>query len=110
MKDFLRKGAVPVTLFIDMLTFRDSNRPFKLDGDLSEMKVTNNFFNVSHSYPQDQELIYEFGKEMNFNFKQKGRKRPGDQSLIKLLKSPAITASGVSTIFYYLILMNYVIH
>ena len=36
---------------------------------------------------------------MKFIFKQKGRKSPRDESLIKLLKSPAIMASGVSTIF-----------
>ena len=55
--------------------------------------------NVSHSNPQDQKLIYEFGKEMNFNIKQKGRKTNRDKSVIKILKSPAITASGISTVF-----------
>ena len=43
--------------------------------------------------------IFEFGKEMNFDMKQKGQKIKRDQSLIKLLKSPAIMASGISTIF-----------
>ena len=37
---------------------------------------------------------------MNFNFKQKRRKSDRDRSLIKLIKLPAITASGISnTIF-----------
>ena len=36
---------------------------------------------------------------MNFNIRQKGRKNNRDKSLIKLLKSPAIMASGVSTIY-----------
>ena len=53
-------------------------------------------FNVSHADPKDQKLIYEFGSEMKFNIKQKGRKSDGDKSMIKLLKSPAIMASGVS--------------
>ena len=61
--------------------------------------MTHYDFNVSHSNPKDQKLIYEFGKEMNFNFKQKGRKSDRDKSLIKLLKSSAITASGISTMF-----------
>ena len=33
---------------------------------------------------------------MNFKIKQKGRKSNRDKSLIKLLKSPAIMASGIS--------------
>ena len=57
-------------------------------------------FNVSHSDQEDQKLIYEFGKEMNFNIKHKGRKSDRVKSRIKLLKSTAIMASGVSnTIF-----------
>ena len=35
---------------------------------------------------------------MNFNIRQKGRKSPRDQSPRKLPKSPAIMASGNSTI------------
>ena len=79
-----------------MLTFRDSNKPFKLNVDLLET-MTNYDSNVSHSNPQDQKLKYEFGKELIFNIKQKRWKTPRDQSLIKLLKPPAIMASGVSS-------------
>ena len=59
--------------------------------------MTNYDFNVSHSNPQDQKFIYEFGKEMKFDIKQKGRKSNRDKTMIKLLKSPAIMASGIST-------------
>ena len=34
MNDFLINGGIPVTLFGNMITFRVSNKPFKLDGDL----------------------------------------------------------------------------
>ena len=99
MNDFLINECILVTLFSIMLLFRDSIKSFKLDGDLLET-MTNYDFNVSHSDPKDQKIIYEFGKEMNFNIKQKGRKSDRDKSMIKLLKSPAIMASGVSnTIF-----------
>ena len=99
MNDFLMNESIPVTLFSNMLFFRDSNKSFKLDGDLIET-MTNYDFNVSHSDPEDQKLLYEFGKEMTFNIKQKGRKSDRDKSMIKLLISPAIMASGVSnTIF-----------
>ena len=60
--------------------------------------MTNYDFNVSHSNPKDKKLIYDFAKEMNFNIKQKGRKRDRDRTLKKLLKSPAIMASGISNI------------
>ena len=99
MNDLLINEGIPVTIFSNMLLFRDSNKSFKLDGDLLET-MTNYDFNVSHSDPKDQKLIYEFGKEMNFDIKQKGRKSDRGKSMIKLLKSPTIMASGVSkTIF-----------
>ena len=97
MNGFLINEGIPLTLFSNMITFRDSNNSFKLDGDLLET-ITNYDFNVSHSNPKDQKLIYEFGKEMTFNIKQKGRKSDRDKSLIKLLKSPAIMASGIPNI------------
>ena len=99
MNDFLINGGIPVTLFSNMLPFRDSNKSFKLDGDLLEA-ITKYDFNVDHSNQQDRKLIYEFAKEMNFNIKEKGKKSGRDKSMIRLLKSPAIMASGVKkTIF-----------
>ena len=99
MNDFLINEGTPVTIFSNMLTFRDSNKSFQLDGDLLEF-ITNYDFNVSHSNPKDQKLIYEFGKEMNFVIKQKGRKSDRDKSMMKFFESPAIMASGISkTIF-----------
>ena len=45
-----------------------------------------------------ENFFYEFGKEMKFDIKQKGRKSDPDRSIIRLLKPPAIMASGISTI------------
>ena len=99
MNDFMINGGIPVTLVSNMLIFRDSNKSFKLDGDSLE-SITNYDFNVDHSNHQDRKMIYEFAKEMNFNIKQKGNKSNRDKSIIRLLKSPAIMASGISkTIF-----------
>ena len=69
MNDFLINSGIPVSLCSNMLTFRDSNKSFKLDGDLLA-KMTNYDFNVNHANPQDQKLIYEFGREMKFDIKQ----------------------------------------
>ena len=70
MNDFLINGGVPVTLYSNMLTFRDSNKYFKLNGDLFET-IINYGFNLDHSSPQVRKLIYEFGKEMKFNTKKR---------------------------------------
>ena len=48
-----------------MLTFRDSNRSFKLDEDLLETMIIYNFI-LSNFNPQDRKLFHEFGKEMDF--------------------------------------------
>ena len=99
MNDFLINEGIPVTLVSNMLIFRDSNKSFKLDGDLLET-MTNYDFNVDHSNQQDRKLIYEFVKEMYFNTRQKEKKSDRDKSIVRLLRSPAIMASGVSkTIF-----------
>ena len=99
MNDFLINGGIPVTLVSNMLIFRDSNKSFKLEGDLLET-MTNYDFNVDHSNQQDRKLIYKLAKEMNFNIRQKRNKRDRDKSIIRLLRSPRIIASGVSkTIF-----------
>ena len=57
LNDFLKNEGIPVTPFSNMITFRDSNKTFKLDGDLLET-VTNYDFNVSHSNPKNQKLNY----------------------------------------------------
>ena len=80
-----------------MLTFRASIQSFKLDGDLLKT-ITNYDFNVSLSNTQDQKVIYEFGKEMTFDIKQKRRQSNKDKYPIKLLKSLANMVSGISTI------------
>ena len=59
MKVFFINGGIPVTLYSNILTFRDSNKSFKLDGDVLVTK-TNYDFNVDHSNQQNRKLIYEF--------------------------------------------------
>ena len=98
MNDFLISEGIPVTLVSNMLIFRDGNKSFKLEDLLETM--TNYDFKVDHSNQQDRKLTYEFVKEMNFNIRQKGKKSNRDKSIIRLLRSPRIMASGVSkTIF-----------
>ena len=99
MNDFLIHGTIPVTIFSNMITFRDSNKSFRLEGDLLKI-ITNHKFNADNSSHQDKKLIYEFAKEMNYDTKSTGRPSTRHASIIKILESPAIMASGVSkTIF-----------
>ena len=99
LNDFLIHGIIPVTIFSNMITFRDSNKTFRLEGDLLKV-ITNYKFNVDRSSPQDKKLIYEFAKEMNYDTKSTGRPSIRHNSIIKILDSPAIMASGFSkTIF-----------
>ena len=95
MNDFLIHGNIPVTLFSNMITFRDSNKSFRLEGDLLKL-ITNYKFNADHSSSQDKKLIYEFAKEMNYDTKSTGRPSTRHTSIIKILESPAILASGIS--------------
>ena len=91
--DFLINEKVPVTIFSNMLTFRDTKKVFKMEGDLYKV-ITDYKFNVDHSNQQDRKIIYEFGKEMKYKLKNKGRPSIRHNSMIRLLNQPPITASG----------------
>ena len=62
-------------------------------------RITNKNYYVDVSKLSDKKLMYDFAKEMNFDPKAVGKKSTRDKTFIKLLKSPAIMASGVTTIF-----------
>ena len=101
VNDLLMKNKIPITLYGNMLTFRDTNKQFELTGDLLEM-INNKDYNVDHASLADKKLMYDFAKEMHFDMKAVGKKPTPDKTLIKLLKSPSliVSASGVSkTIF-----------
>ena len=62
MNVFLIHGIIPVTLFSNMRNFRDSNKSFRLEGDLWKV-VTNYKFNADHSSPQDKKLFMSLQKK-----------------------------------------------
>ena len=95
MNDFLIHGTIPVTIISNMITFRDSNKTFRLEGDLLKV-ITIYKFNVDHSSPQDKKLNYEFAKEMKYDINSTGRPSVRHNSMIRLLDQPAIMASGFS--------------
>ena len=48
VNDLLMKNKMPITLYGNMLTFRDTNKQFELTGDLLKM-ITNKDYNVDHA-------------------------------------------------------------
>ena len=111
VNDLLINNTLPITLYGNILTFRDTGKKFELKGDLLEM-ITNTKFNVDLASLQDKKLMSDFAKEMHFDQKAVGNKSIRDRKLIKLLNSPGlmVSASGISkTIFLSSILMNFVI-
>ena len=101
VNDLKIHNSIPITLYGNMLTFRDTNEQFELKGDLLEM-ITNSKYNVDLASLTDNKLMYDFAKEMHFDQKAVGKKSARDRTLIKILKSPGlmVSASGVSkTIF-----------
>ena len=95
VNDLKINKTIPITLYGNMSTFRDTNKQFELKGDLLE-KITNSKYNVDLASLQDKKLMYDFAKEMHFDLNAPGNKSTRDRKLIKLLKSAAIMASGVS--------------
>ena len=92
-------NSIPITLHNNLLTFRDSGKVFELKGELLKM-ITNKNYNVDLASLSDKKLMFDFAKEMNFDKSRVGNKSTRDRTLITLLNSPAIMASGVSnTIF-----------
>ena len=98
VNDLLIKNTIPITLQDNLLTFRDTNKVFELKGDILKM-ITNKNYNVDLASLVDKKLMYDFAKEMHFDTKAQGNKSTRDRTFIKLLKSPAIIASGISTVF-----------
>ena len=82
-----------------MLSLRGTGKEFELKENLLKMIFKKNY-NVDLASLADKKLMYDFAKEMHFDVRGQGRKSTRDGTLINLLKSPAIMASGVSnTIF-----------
>ena len=101
VNDLKTNNSIPITIYNNILTFRDTEKEFELKGNLLKM-ITNKNYNVDHASLSDKKLMYDFAKEMHFDTKALGNKSTRDRTLIKLLKSPGliVSASGVSkTIF-----------
>ena len=68
VNDLKIHNSIPITLYGNMLTFRDTGKEFELTGDLLEM-ITNKNYNVDLASLADKKLMYDFAKEMHFDVK-----------------------------------------
>ena len=101
VNDLKINKTIPITLYGNILTFRDTGKQFELKGDVLEM-ITNSKFNVDLASLSDKKLMYDFAIEMKFDTKALGSKSIRNRKLIKLLNSPGsmVSASGIpKTIF-----------
>ena len=99
VNDLKINNSIPITLYNNMLTFRDTGKEFELKGHPLKL-ITNKNYNVDLASLADKKLMYDFAKEMHFDERRVGNKSTRDRTLIKLPNLPAIMASGVSkTIF-----------
>ena len=98
VSDLLIHKAIPVTLYNNLLTFRDTGKEYQLKGDLLKM-ITNKNYNVDLASLSDKKLMYDFVIQMYFDVKATGNKSTRDRTLIKLLESQGlmVSASGVSS-------------
>ena len=97
VNDLKINNSIPITLYKNILTFRDTGKEFELKGDLLKMITIKNY-NVNHASLSDKKLLYEFAKEMYFDERRVGNKSTRDRTLIELLNSPGlmVSVSGVS--------------
>ena len=71
--------TIPITLYNNLLTFRDTVKEFELKGYLLKIK-TNNNYKVDHPSLADKKLLYDFTKETNFDLKAFGNKFNRDRT------------------------------
>ena len=97
INDFLINKTIPVTLYNNLLTFRDTDKKFELNGDPLK-KITDKYYNLDYAKLPDEKIMFEFAKEMYFDEWALGDKSSRDQPLVGLPQSSALMASGISTI------------
>ena len=77
VNDLKKKNTIPIILYGNILTLRDTGKEFELRGDLLKM-ITNKNYNVGLASLSDKKLMYAFAKEMHFDKRGQGRKSTRD--------------------------------
>ena len=93
--DLLLHNTIPITLYENLPTIRDTGKVFEIKRDLLKMTTNKNYF-VDLASLSVEKLMYDFAMEMYLDMKATGNKTTRNRSFIRLPKSPAIMASGIS--------------
>ena len=72
VNDLLIHGLIRVTLYNNLLTFRDTGKEFELQGDLLKM-ITNKIYNIDLAKLLDKTIMYQFAIEMYFDVEAPGK-------------------------------------
>ena len=101
VNDLLIHNTIPITLYNNLLTFRETSKTFELKEDLFK-KTTFKNFNVDLAGLLDKKPMYDFSEELNFDVKSMGNKSTGDRTLIKFFKLPGllVSTSGNSNLIF----------
>ena len=73
VNDLLIHNTIPITLYNNLLTFRDTDKEFELKGVLLKM-IFNRIYNVDFASLSNKKIMYDFSKEMFFDIKAPGNK------------------------------------
>ena len=84
VKALLINETLPVTLHDILLTFRDTDEKFELEGDFLKT-ITDKNCNIDLGKLTDKEVMFEFAKEIYFDENVLGNKSIRDKFLIRLL-------------------------
>ena len=98
VNDLFIHNSIPISFHENLLTFCDTAKVFELKGDLLKMIRSKNY-NVNFASLLDKKLVYDFAKVTIFDLNAQSNESTRDRTLIKLLNSPALRASGISTVF-----------
>ena len=93
VKDILIKQTILGSLSGDLRTFRDTNKKFKLEGDVLKT-ITNKNYNVDISKIWDEKLLLIIAKQLCFVEKASCNQSNRNRSLYGLLESPAAMAGS----------------
>ena len=80
VNDLLISKTMTFFLSHNLLTFRDLDKTFELQGDVLKM-MTNKNYNVDLAILTDKKILYDFAKEMNFDIRTLGNKSMKDKTL-----------------------------
>ena len=97
VNDLLINKTIPITVNDNLLKFVDTDKKCELEEDLMKM-ITNKKYNVDFAKLTDKKTMFDSEEEISLGEKALGNKNTRDKTLKKWLESPAVMASGISTI------------